>query len=175
MSYSVVCCHRFPVQVSTQPAMECIPLVMEPESALYTDPVVVLDFQSLYPSLVIAYNLCFSTCLGRLSSANPKKLGVSQYHNPIGVFSQLKDDLLLLPNGVMYVPPAVRKGVLPRLLNEILTTRVMVKQVRGGPPAGAQRKQHSRTLRRVKATGAPSSFPWCTSSSVSLLCPQFLF
>jgi len=28
----------------------------------------------------------------------------------------------------------VRKGVLPRLLNEILTTRVMVKQVRPGAP-----------------------------------------
>ena len=39
---------------------------MEPESQFYTDPVVVLDFQSLYPSMVLAYNLCYSTCLGRL-------------------------------------------------------------------------------------------------------------
>ena len=45
--------------------MDAIPLVMEPESRLYSDPVVVVDFQSLYPSQIIAYNMCFCTCLGR--------------------------------------------------------------------------------------------------------------
>ena len=32
-------------QVARQAAMEAIPLVMEPRSRLYTDPLVVLDFQ----------------------------------------------------------------------------------------------------------------------------------
>ena len=53
-------------QVARQPAMECLQLVMEPESKMYDDPVAVLDFQSLYPSMVIAYNLCYSTCMGRV-------------------------------------------------------------------------------------------------------------
>lgn len=48
-------------------APESLPLIMEPESTMYSDPVVVLDFQSLYPSIIIAYNYCFSTCLGRVS------------------------------------------------------------------------------------------------------------
>jgi len=47
-------------------APECLPLIMEPESEFYIDPMIVLDFQSLYPSIIIAYNYCFSTCLGRI-------------------------------------------------------------------------------------------------------------
>lgn len=43
-------------QVFSMPATECIPLVIEPKSNLYASPVVVLDFQSLYPSIMIAYN-----------------------------------------------------------------------------------------------------------------------
>lgn len=45
-------------------APQCVPLIMEPESRFYSNAVLVLDFQSLYPSIVIAYNYCFSTCLG---------------------------------------------------------------------------------------------------------------
>lgn len=54
-------------------APECIPLTLEPESRFYTHPVVVLDFQSLYPSIMIAYNYCFSTCMGRVGFMNKAK------------------------------------------------------------------------------------------------------
>lgn len=47
-------------------APEQLQLIMEPESKVYQDPVIVLDFQSLYPSMVIAYNYCFSTSLGKV-------------------------------------------------------------------------------------------------------------
>ncbi|KAH8743089.1 hypothetical protein F5883DRAFT_634477 [Diaporthe sp. PMI_573] len=53
-------------QVGGQNALECLPLVMEPQSAFYNSPLLVLDFQSLYPSVMIAYNLCYSTFLGRI-------------------------------------------------------------------------------------------------------------
>ncbi|WOL11972.1 DNA polymerase zeta catalytic subunit isoform X2 [Canna indica] len=115
-------------QVALQPAMECLPLVMEPESSFYEDPVVVLDFQSLYPSMIIAYNLCFSTCLGKVVPSKSNVLGVSSYSADPHIFQDLNELLLLAPNGVMYVPSKVRKGVLPQLLDEILSTRIMVKQ-----------------------------------------------
>ena len=71
-------------QVFEQPAMESTPLVLEPLSDMICDPVVVLDFQSLYPSLVIAYNLCFSTiCAKNITTpGTPVKLGVTDYVPP---------------------------------------------------------------------------------------------
>lgn len=115
-------------QVASQPAMECLPLVLEPESGFYADPVVVLDFQSLYPSMIIGYNLCFCTCLGKVSPSKPNTLGVSFFSPDPHVLRDVEHQILLTPNGVMYVPSKVRKGVLPRLLEEILSTRIMVKQ-----------------------------------------------
>eukprot|EP00952_Eustigmatos_sp_NYUAD-ZCMA_P005025 21992-Eustigmatos_ZCMA.PRE.1 len=35
--------------------------------------VAVVDFQSLYPSMIIAYNLCFSTCVGRINPGLAKE------------------------------------------------------------------------------------------------------
>lgn len=87
--------------------MECLPLVMEPESGFYADPVVVLDFQSLYPSMIIAYNLCFCTCLGKVAPSKVNTLGVISYSPERQVLEELKDQILLTPNGVMYAPPKV--------------------------------------------------------------------
>ena len=36
--------------------------------------------------------------------------------------------LIVAPNGIMYVKETVRKGLLARMLIELLDTRVMVKQ-----------------------------------------------
>ena len=35
---------------------------------MYTSPVAVLDFRSLYPSIIIAHNLCFRSILTHDSS-----------------------------------------------------------------------------------------------------------
>ena len=39
-------------QVAEQDSLTCLPLIIEPEGRLYTSPVVVLDFRSLYPSVM---------------------------------------------------------------------------------------------------------------------------
>ncbi|KAI9569796.1 hypothetical protein HD554DRAFT_2087438 [Boletus coccyginus] len=119
--------------VGKQNAAECMPLIMEPLSAFYNGPLLVLDFQSLYPSIMIAYNYCYSTCLGRaVDFQGRNKLGVTDLDLPPGLLEKLQDYITIAPNGIMYVKPIVRQGLLGRMLTELLDTRVMVKQAMKG-------------------------------------------
>jgi DNA polymerase zeta len=113
-------------------APEFLPLILEPESKLYVDPVIVLDFQSLYPSMIIAYNYCFSTCIGRathLGRNAPFEFGATQLRVSRARVKKLlnNDSLNFSPCGVAYVKSSVRDGILPKMLREILDTRLMVK------------------------------------------------
>ncbi|XP_067841160.1 DNA polymerase zeta catalytic subunit isoform X2 [Heptranchias perlo] len=118
-------------QRSQMRAAQCIPLVMEPESRFYSNSVLVLDFQSLYPSIIIAYNYCYSTCLGNIDYLGKQetfKFGCASQKVPPELLHRLWNDITISPNGVAFVKPSVRKGVLPSMLEEILKTRIMVKQ-----------------------------------------------
>jgi DNA polymerase zeta len=119
-------------QVAGQNAIEIIPLVCEPESRLYTSPVAVLDFRSLYPSVIIAHNICYSTCLGKITrdgSTARRRLGAfDDYSLPFGALGALADQLELSPNEVMFARKEVRQGILPRMLTEILEARMKVKK-----------------------------------------------
>jgi DNA polymerase zeta len=136
-----------------------MPLIMEPLSAFYNSPLVVLDFQSLYPSVMVAYNYCYSTCLGRVTPFKGQyKFGVAETNLPPGLVATLQDhitgnkDMLIsdvclrtptvAPNGIMYVKPEVRRGLLGRMLTELLDTRVMVKQ--------AMKRAHDNKVRFTK-------------------------
>ena len=71
-----------------------MPLIMEPISAFYNSPLLVLDFQSLYPSVMIAYNYCYSTCLGRaVNFKGQNKFGVTELHQAPGLLEVLEDQL----------------------------------------------------------------------------------
>ncbi|TMW45044.1 hypothetical protein DOY81_009875, partial [Sarcophaga bullata] len=134
-------------------APEYLPLIMEPQSRFYADPMIVLDFQSLYPSMIMAYNYCFSTCLGRvehLGQSTPFEFGASQLRVSPALLRNLMDrDLInISPCGVVFVKAAVREGILPRMLKEILDTRQMVKQSMKLHKSNSalQRILHSRQL-----------------------------
>lgn len=115
-------------QVGGQNALECLPLVMEPRSAFYNSPLLVLDFQSLYPSVMIAYNYCYSTFLGRVVNwRGTNKMGFTEFKRQQRLLELLKDHINIAPNGIMYTKPEIRKSLLAKMLSEILETRVMVK------------------------------------------------
>ncbi|XP_046399117.1 DNA polymerase zeta catalytic subunit [Ischnura elegans] len=140
-----VCVSPSSKQRASMKAPEQLPLIMEPESRFYADPVIVLDFQSLYPSMIIAYNYCFSTCLGRvkhLGQLGPFEFGctnlmvppktiaklLNQKGDTGGNPSYLRSKISFSPCGVAFVGKEVRHGVLPKMLSEILETRLMVKK-----------------------------------------------
>ncbi|PVH17379.1 uncharacterized protein CXQ87_000264 [Candidozyma duobushaemuli] len=123
-------------QVHDMRALDSIPLIMEPDSNFYKSPLVVLDFQSLYPSIMIAYNYCYSTLLGPIE-------GFQQGKNVVGYLPHLNIphgivDILLKngginvsPNGMMFVSAKFRKSILSRMLQEMLNMRINVRAVAG--------------------------------------------
>lgn len=130
-------------QVGGQNALECLPLVMEPQSAFYSSPLLVLDFQSLYPSVMIAYNLCYSTFLGRITNwRGMNKMGFTEYKRQQGLLALLKNYINIAPNGMMYSKVEIRKSLLAKMLTEILETRVMVK-------SGMKKDKDDRTLQQL--------------------------
>jgi DNA polymerase zeta len=97
-------------QVGQQNALECLPLVMEPQSAFYSSPLLVLDFQSLYPSVMIAYNYCYSTFLGRVVGwRGTNKMGFTDFKREPRLLELVKEHINIAPNGIMYVKPEMRK------------------------------------------------------------------
>ncbi|KAK9470006.1 DNA polymerase family B-domain-containing protein [Dipodascopsis tothii] len=87
--------------------------VIEPIRGYYDVPIATLDFASLYPSIMMAHNLCYTTLV---SKQQIERLNLKQ-----------DDDYTLTPNGDCFVKASVRKGVLPVVLEELLGARKRAK------------------------------------------------
>ncbi|SGZ46227.1 CIC11C00000002857 [Sungouiella intermedia] len=86
--------------------------VIEPVRGYYDVPIATLDFSSLYPSIMMAHNLCYTTLLNKQS---------------IQAFKLTEDDYTHTPNGDYFVKDNKRKGILPTILHELLTARKKAK------------------------------------------------
>ncbi len=71
--------------------------------------VVVLDFKSMYPSIIIARNLCFTTL------------------SP--------DGTTVAPSGARFLAPEVRRGLIPEILTELLRDRDRFRQAARTAPS----------------------------------------
>ncbi|ODV58381.1 DNA-directed DNA polymerase delta POL3 [Ascoidea rubescens DSM 1968] len=87
--------------------------VIEPVRGFHEDPVATLDFSSLYPSIIISHNLCYTT------------LVTQQTINSLG----LKEgkDYYKTPNGDCFIKEHLKKGILPTILDELLSARKRAK------------------------------------------------
>jgi DNA polymerase delta subunit 1 len=85
--------------------------VLDPIKDYYQTPIATLDFASLYPSIMMAYNLCYSTLV---CAQDANSIDSSQYK---------KSD-----NGHIFVHSNVKKGILPTILEELLSARKRAKK-----------------------------------------------
>ena len=88
--------------------------VIEPVRGYYDKPVATLDFASLYPSIIQAHNLCYTTLLNKSSV---EKLNLKK-----------DEDYIVTPNGDLFCTSKVRKGLLTQILEELLGARKRAKK-----------------------------------------------
>ena len=84
--------------------------VIDPKKAYYDTPIATLDFASLYPSIMQAYNLCYSTLV---APQDVPKLDPKIYEKS--------------PCGNVFIRSSEKKGILPLILDELLAARKQAK------------------------------------------------
>jgi DNA polymerase delta subunit 1 len=85
--------------------------VIDPIKGFYPMPIATLDFASLYPSIMQAHNLCYSTLVA-----------------PEDVAKLEPDQVERSPTGDVFVRRDVRRGILPEILEELLAARKRAKK-----------------------------------------------
>ncbi|XP_051126650.1 DNA polymerase delta catalytic subunit [Andrographis paniculata] len=86
--------------------------VLEARAGFYEKPIATLDFASLYPSIMMAYNLCYCTLV---TPEDAKK------------FNLPPECINKTPTGETFVKSNLQKGILPEILEELLTARKRAK------------------------------------------------
>ncbi|KAL2941770.1 DNA polymerase delta catalytic subunit [Bienertia sinuspersici] len=86
--------------------------VLEARAGFYEKPIATLDFASLYPSIMMAYNLCYCTLV---TPEDIRKLNIPP------------ECVNKTPSGETFVKPELQKGILPEILEELITARKRAK------------------------------------------------
>lgn len=122
-------------------------VVIRPLPGFYSTPVVTLDFASLYPSIMRAYNMCFSTLVPSLREARRLNLAWSKHTHdikdpndpnypevrPVRSFDYPEGgrfEYVARDTDVCFVTSKKRVGILPEILEQLLTERKRVKKLR---------------------------------------------
>mmetsp|Transcript_600 Transcript_600/g.1850 ORF Transcript_600/g.1850 Transcript_600/m.1850 type:complete len:1054 (-) Transcript_600:39-3200(-) len=85
--------------------------VLEPITGYYDKPIATLDFASLYPSIMMAHNLCYCTLL-----------------RPDQAATLAPDQVTQSPSGCLFARSQTRRGLLPMILEELLAARKRAKK-----------------------------------------------
>jgi DNA polymerase delta subunit 1 len=86
---------------------------VEPKSGFYRSPIATLDFASLYPSIMMAHNLCYTTLVRK---SNAELMGLVS-----------GEDYVETEDGYCFVKPHIKKGILPGILEDLISARKRAK------------------------------------------------
>ena len=92
-------------------------LVLGPKKGLYDSFILLLDFNSLYPSIIQEYNLCFTT------------LDWSSYQDASASAQDDNDNSALSSNLPPLPDASIEQGVLPRVIKSLVERRRAVKKI----------------------------------------------
>jgi len=126
--------------------------VVEPEKGFYENPVATIDFKSLYPSIMLAHNLCYSTFVP------PHK---RKYYSEDQYFVSPSDDAFLYPH--------IKEGVLPKMLKELLGARSVAKKQMANAKNPIEKAMYNAKQIALK-TGANSVYGFTGAGVGSLPC-----
>ncbi|CAH8567170.1 unnamed protein product [Heterobilharzia americana] len=84
-----------------------------------------LDFASLYPSIMMAHNLCYTTLLQVNTSPHGSTGGGIQA--VVQRYNLTDEDYIKTPTGAYFVKSHIRQGILPEILQQLLSARKKAK------------------------------------------------
>ncbi|KNH04770.1 DNA polymerase I alpha catalytic subunit [Perkinsela sp. CCAP 1560/4] len=122
-------------------------MVLEPKRGLYDSHILLLDFNSLYPSIIQEFNLCFTT----LERENPRT--ETEDRRNFDEFVPTLSDVQKLvcdhcESSGCNESPCAHKNILPKVLKELVEGRRQVKKIMQG---AADEEQAKRLNIRQKA------------------------
>eukprot|EP01022_Parablepharisma_sp_SALTPOND_P003542 TRINITY_DN1143_c0_g1_i1.p1 TRINITY_DN1143_c0_g1~~TRINITY_DN1143_c0_g1_i1.p1 ORF type:complete len:1280 (+),score=197.21 TRINITY_DN1143_c0_g1_i1:7245-11084(+) len=97
-------------------------LVLEPQSGFYDRYILLLDFQSLYPSIIQEFNICFTTVKRACSQKLPAKKSSGKTEEAGGAQGDESEIIGKLPD------KDVERGILPGVLENLVRQRREVKK-----------------------------------------------
>lgn len=107
------------------------------KAGYYKNGIVSLDFNSLYPNVIMTLNLSPDTKVGKILEQNPLEQEIITIRKVTGEQTQLTHDKFLklleekctlAPNNVLYLKPAIKFGIVPTFLEALYKDRVAAKK-----------------------------------------------